>query len=148
MPIIKNCKICFKEFKVPPSTIKVGKGKYCSKSCASKKSPNIFKKGHIINLGKKRGFMEWMLGENNPKWKGDKVGYVPLHAWLYRNLGKPNTCEYCKKTNLIGRNIHWANISGKYKRELSDWIRLCVSCHAIYDERWLKRSRDFLGRFI
>lgn len=27
----------------------------------------------------------------------------------------------------------WANISGEYKRELSDYESLCVSCHRIKD---------------
>jgi len=25
--------------------------------------------------------------------------------------------------------IHWHNISGEYKRDVSDWIRLCAKCH-------------------
>jgi hypothetical protein len=69
------------------------------------------------------------LGSRNPKWIGDKVGYNALHAWVSRRLGKPNTCEKCGKKKLKGCKIHWANKSKKYLRELSDWIRLCRSCH-------------------
>src|SRR6185312_1937249 len=33
------------------------------------------------------------------------------------------------------RSIHWANISGKYKRDLSDWIALCTLCHTAFDNK-------------
>ena len=36
-------------------------------------------------------------GKNHKLWKGDKVGYDALHTWLYRELGKPDTCEFCEK---------------------------------------------------
>lgn len=66
-------------------------------------------------------------------WKGDNVGYNALHSWINRKLGKPNTCENCKKSGLVGRQIHWANVSREYKRDLTDWKRLCKKCHEIYD---------------
>jgi len=48
-------------------------------------------------------------------------------------LGKPDTCEHCGVGELKGHQIHWADKSGQYKRELSDWLRLCVQCHKLYD---------------
>jgi hypothetical protein len=66
-------------------------------------------------------------------WKGKNVGYRCLHLWVERILGKPETCEYCGKSGLKGKQIHWANKSHQYKRELTDWIRLCSSCHKYYD---------------
>jgi len=80
-----------------------------------------FKRGHNI-------------GENNINWKGDEVKYRSLHSWIHRYKGKPSKCENCLKDNLSGHQIHWANISHNYKRELSDWIRLCVKCHKTYDK--------------
>lgn len=71
--------------------------------------------------------------EESPHWKGDNISYRGLHAWVVRKLGKPNMCSNCKKDNLYGRQIHWANISHEYKRDLYDWIRLCQSCHRNYD---------------
>lgn len=71
--------------------------------------------------------------EEHPRWKGDKVGYGALHDWARKHLGHPRTCVHCKKTGLTGMKIHWANISGEYKRDLSDWLRLCVKCHSKYD---------------
>ena len=43
-------------------------------------------------------------------------------------------CEFCHRNNLKGREIHWANKSGNYLRELTDWIRLCVKCHKFFDK--------------
>jgi hypothetical protein len=68
-------------------------------------------------------------GEDNIQWKGDNVGYDALHDWVVRQLGKPNKCENCKKK----RRCTWANIGHTYKRNLEDWIRLCYSCHKLYD---------------
>lgn len=75
--------------------------------------------------------------ENHYKWKGNDVGYGGLHRWVKKWLGKPCTCEFCGKTGLKGRQIHWANKSQEYKRDLNDWLRLCVSCHKSYDSRKL-----------
>src|SRR2546423_10956461 len=75
-------------------------------------------------LGKKR---PEVTGENSKSWKGDKVGYTALHAWIRRQLGTPNVCEHCGTTD--AKRYEWANISGQYKRNLFDWIRLCKRCH-------------------
>lgn len=78
------------------------------------------------------------LGEANNNWKGDKVGYLALHTWVQRTLGKPDTCKQCKATGLKGHGIHWANLSQEYKRDVSDWVRLCAWCHKQYDLGRLK----------
>lgn len=71
------------------------------------------------------------VGGKNSRWLGDKVGYRALHTWVYSQLGAPRQCENCESTD---RNVYqWANISGEYKRDVSDWARLCVSCHMIID---------------
>ena len=118
---------------------------------ASKKKMSLSRLGN--SWGFKKGFSFWKnkkrsredikkmskshigkyLAEDACNWKGDKVGYHGLHKWISRCLGKPKTCEYCKKTGLVGKKIHWANIDGKYKRDLGDWVRLCASCHLKFD---------------
>ena len=71
-------------------------------------------------------------GENNAQWKGEEAGYGSIHDWVKLRLGKPNYCQHCKATDK--KKYEWANISKKYKRDLNDWIRLCVSCHDEYDD--------------
>lgn len=88
---------------------------------------------------KKIGTGKWMIGRNigikHFLWKGDKVGYYALHQWVAKWRGKSDICEHCGRSGLSGHQIHWANKSGNYLRDLSDWIRLCVSCHKKYDSR-------------
>lgn len=91
-------------------------------------------------LGKKRLDV---TNENQWKWKGDKVSYSALHAWIRRKLGRPTICCHCGKTETRKYYMHWANISGEYKRELSDWIRLCALCHKKFD----KASKDKVKRY-
>ena len=83
-------------------------------------------------LGKKR---PGVTGKLHGKWKGDEVGYQALHAWVRRQLGTPDTCEHCGKIGLEYPFIHWANKSGEYKRNIRDWLRLCVKCHSKHDKK-------------
>ena len=94
----------------------------------------------IVSANKKNGILEYFKthkfkGKNHANWKGSKVSYTALHHWLYRELGKPDTCQFCKRSGLKGKFIQWANKSGEYKRELSDWLRLCAKCHYAYDRK-------------
>ena len=131
------------------------RNRFCSLSCASKK--NGFQKGDVHAkywLDKKRpvetiekirlakmGVSSPRKGRHYPEtqeekaynWKGDNVSYRNLHRWVERRLGKPQKCERCGKDGLTGHAIHWANKSGKYLRKLTDWLRLCASCHKKYD---------------
>lgn len=81
-----------------------------------------FKKGMIVKIGKE-----------THNWKGDEVGYNGIHKWIRKWKGQSITCEKCGKTNLYGKHIHWANVDHKYRRVLDDYIRMCTSCHQLYD---------------
>ncbi len=70
-------------------------------------------------------------GSDSPYWKGDGVGYIRLHEWVYEQMGQPSHCEKCGTTE---GNFEWANKSREYRRVLSDWIRLCKPCHFRYDD--------------
>ena len=84
-------------------------------------------KNKMRNKGKfVKGHQE-TRGELSPRWKGNKVGYNALHTWINSRLGKPKICSNCGTTK--AKQYHWANISNKYKREFTDWKRLCTSCH-------------------
>jgi hypothetical protein len=90
-------------------------------NCGKKLSGYIYKYCHRCSY----------LGEKNPYWKGDAVKYVGLHRWVQRHKGKAVKCAHCGKTGYC----HWANISGEYKRDLDDFVSLCVSCHKFYDQK-------------
>ena len=81
--------------------------------------------------------------EKHHLWRGDDVKYRALHAWIIRKLGKPQFCEFCSSTNLGNRKYHWANKSGNYLRNLNDWIRLCVTCHKVYDNNRRRKLKYF-----
>jgi hypothetical protein len=68
------------------------------------------------------------LGKDNYNWN-ENAGYHGVHFWVYRTLGKPKKCLECGVTE----RLQWANISGKYKREIDDWKSLCVVCHRKFD---------------
>ncbi|MFA5261424.1 MAG: hypothetical protein WC450_09370 [Candidatus Omnitrophota bacterium] len=78
----------------------------------------------------RNGFKE---GNKHPNWKGNNVSYQALHTWVTRHKGSPQRCEDCGTTE--PRKYEWANISGKYKRDLNDWKRLCTKCHRKFDKR-------------
>lgn len=73
----------------------------------------------------------------NTKWRGKGVGYYALHTWIQRKLGKPSVCQDCKTGDLSGHKIHWANKDHKYKRNLKDWLRLCVLYHKRHDAQFI-----------
>lgn len=104
---------------------------YCH-SCRLKILPPELGKKRPDMIGNK--FKKPLYGKDNLEWKGEKAGYVPKHLWIQRQKGKPTKCEHCGKDGLTGRKIHWANIDHKYRRILSDWIRLCAKCHKKYDK--------------
>lgn len=94
------------------------KRKACSRQCV-----------RMLNSKKK-------IGPKNPIWK-DSPGLSALHTWVHRNFPKPDLCMRCSKVSPIDA----ANISGKYKRELSDWEWLCRRCHMLGDGRMKNLSQ-------
>ena len=91
-----------------------------------------FVKGHT-------GFRD----NQNGLWKGDNAKYSTIHEWLRLRLGTPSNCSACGSTT--AKRYEWANLSGQYMRELSDWVRLCASCHRLKDgngtKAWIIRRR-------
>jgi hypothetical protein len=68
-------------------------------------------------------------GSKHYNWKGAKVSYKALHAWIRRHKGSPEKCFFCG-----GRDrLEWANISGEYKRDLTDYLSCCRDCHIKFD---------------
>ncbi len=77
--------------------------------------------------------------ERHPLWKGNNVGLKALHNWVRRNKKSSEICEHCKKV----KKVELANIDGKYKRDVNNFIWLCRSCHELYDFRTGQKKRIF-----
>lgn len=85
------------------------------------------------NKGKK---CPQLTGRKNGEWLGDDVGYRALHHWVRRQLGRPMKCVLCgQEQTESGKKVQWANKSGRYLRDKSDWICLCSRCHKWYDRK-------------
>lgn len=112
------------------------KQKTCSHSCqlmgnrhrAGKKPVNAWEPGDT-------------LGEKNVNWRGADAKYGSLHDWVSYHLGRPRRCYNCDTTE--HSRFEWANVSGEYKRDLDDWVRLCKTCHVLIDnsDRGIIKSR-------
>lgn len=96
----------------------------------------VYSKSTIEAIRAARARQVAVTDEEHPFWKGDAVGYTSLHQWIARKLGKPKQCSHCKSTNC--KAYDWANVSGKYRRDFSDWVRLCRGCHIRFDRSNLK----------
>lgn len=70
-------------------------------------------------------------GSKHHRWKGNQAGYLAIHSWLARHYGKADHCERCDGEK--AKRFDWANLSGKYKRDVADFIQLCPSCHKKMD---------------
>lgn len=83
----------------------------------------------------------YATGDRNPNWKGDDVGYHGLHKWIQAQRGRPTKCEHCGLEDPDHpKRFQWANKSHEYKRDISDWIRLCTKCHFAYDQEERQRG--------
>jgi hypothetical protein len=143
---MKTTKICpcEKEFEVYISG--ADRKKYCSKVCFYKyHGRRSGLKYNIVTDNKgwfKNGTVPWNKGIEGSylaQWKGDNVSKDALHDWVERKLGKPNKCEKCGSS----KNLQWSNKSEKYKRDITDWQRLCTKCHQRYDYENFNKRKAF-----
>lgn len=141
------CAICKKPFKVSPS--RANRIKTCSQKCGGLFRRRMFntyclvcKKQLISHPSYVKKYCSkdcWGIANRNKRnylWKGEKATYRTKHAWLVRRIGKANHCEHCGLDKLPKgkkRIFDWANISGKYKRDITDYISLCKKCHKHFD---------------
>jgi hypothetical protein len=61
----------------------------------------------------------------------ENYSYSAVHKWVSRWGGTPKLCQVCGTRK--AKKYEWANIDHKYRRILEDYIRMCTSCHIIYD---------------
>lgn len=124
---IATCNKCGKEYKVVKSKYDRGRGKYCSKECQY-----IDKKGvrYSVDTEFKRGHG---VGEKNINWKGKNASIIAIHKRIERYWGIPEQCENCGKMATSRRSVQWANRGHTYKEIRNEWLRLCCSCHKLFD---------------
>ena len=146
------CGIIFKSKGLCPAVFRVRK--FCNRKCAARyrgAPPGFTFKGRRQKRESMRILGQKRLGENNPMWKGDKVGCGALHDWIKPRKPKPPLCEKCKMVP----PFDLASTNDSYTRNLDDWRWLCRKCHMTLDGRlknWLngmspKVMRGEDGRF-
>jgi len=84
-------------------------------------------------------------GKESPYWKGDNASYVTQHKWVYDNKGRPKVCEHCGIT-CEEKKLNWANIDHEYRRNVDDYISLCIFCHRKHDKKNDNKINKFYGR--
>lgn len=125
------CLLCSALFYVPKWRLRRAGAKFCSYSCywKSKIGKSSWNKGTIgLTKANKGSFVK-----SKRKWTGSLNEYKSLHHWVSKALGKPEICSSCGG-RFLRKKIHWANKSGEYKKDMNDWIRLCVACHYHFDK--------------
>ncbi len=134
----------------------MGKGVYIRKPRSAEHCRNL-SLSHIGIPSPRKGVKSpKTANERHPNWKGESASYTAKHIWASYNLGHPLTCEECGLMFERTRSLNWANISGLYKREPSDWKRLCIPCHRKFDRHGEKVKAAIVrgeivssrGRFI
>jgi len=157
-----SCIVCGNKFYCPPSRKAIGRGKFCSTKCMGefkkgKPDPNLTHKFPKGNKPWNTGLGNWReiecptcnkkfqaLESQGTVYCSKKCSYVALrianetdmsygtvHARVREMFGTPDECEHCGTTD--SPKFEWANISGEYKLERSDWARLCCKCHRRFD---------------
>ena len=135
----KICQTCFREFNNSNKF-------FCSITCRNK-SPKLRKEHSKFMKNRvpwNIGYGDYIRGDKNPRWVGDKITYAPLHQQLNDKIPKVK-CSKCGINNHLNKGgksyLEYANITGIYSRELSNWSVLCTKCHRNLDKGWLKRKR-------
>jgi hypothetical protein len=96
------------------------------------KSKEHIAAAHTAKMQSKKYWDGRPRGKSHHAWKGDMVGYCAVHDWVSARVGKADRCESCGSCE-PSKKYNLANLSGEYRRDLSDWKKMCVSCHRKYD---------------
>jgi hypothetical protein len=92
----------------------------------------------------KKGNKNPQYGFKSHCWRGDNAHYNAIHVWVKKNKLMSFICEFCKQD----KKLNLANISGKYNRDVDDFLWLCKRCHINYDFERIrdKNSEYYLNR--
>lgn len=111
----------------------------------------LLKPGHTINLGRQYSKSHRdnisralkgkprpnQMGKNHGMWMGKRlINYTSIHSYLRQfKLGK---CYFCNK---VGKTHLALKKDKKHERSLDNYLELCPSCHAKYDDTPEKRIK-------
>lgn len=128
-PKLCTCLNCSRTFK--KRVQKYEPGLYCSRKCYAEYDESWRKKRRNPHMTK-----EMM---QSPEYKS-------VHHWIKKALGRPCECWGCDKKGGSPRQYNWANADHQYQRIVSEWFRLCVTCHRYYDKG--DKSQEWVDRVI
>lgn len=81
----------------------------------------------------------------NPNYEPAKTTYMQIHKWVYKQAGRADHCQ--ENEEHISKRYEWANLSGNYRREMSDWKQLCKECHTKYDNVIERGKKTLMERY-
>ena len=159
--MVKKCKQCnrFFEKKVADSRAYFAKKKFCGQDCFGDSRRGVtrppFSEEHKAKIGlSNKNNKSGLENGKHTRFKEVKIKahetvggineYRRLHIWVEKQLGKPERCSECGKIG-YGRQMHWANKSKEYRKDIHDWKRLCVKCHYEFD---INRKVLPIGEYI
>ena len=96
--------------------------KLCSRACGARRQH-------------REGRSRQLSGTDHYAWKGDEAGYQALHHRILAARGKADHCEWREQTGCKSRKYEWAHIHGTGAGNPENYISLCKTCHASYDEQ-------------
>lgn len=127
--IPRTCVECGKDFMAVATEVNRGGAFTCSRPCYFNRLPKLLE-------AKNSGMM---------------MQYGSVHHWIKRVAGQPSYCEHCKRSDEA--TYDWSNISGDYRRDKTDWQRLCRKCHIHYDvtnhnksDKWRESMKKYTPR--
>lgn len=149
------CQYCGSKFDVPPSYLKKGRGKYCSRDCYLK---DRFGSGNCQLCGKPSKFRFCSDKCREDYWHRNDYRLIKKnHYWdkkeaLLKELG--GKCSVCGFDDIRALDIHHINGETKNKakngkwswqRRFHDWnlnkgnlVLMCANCHRIHT--WKERN--------
>lgn len=145
--VLKNCTNCKKAFEVNSENFyrdphsKDGFRTQCKK-CENEKRKLYYQKNkerfkeinkrYYANNKEKRinYFRKYTRGYREKK-RDFLRFYNDIHRWVRNNKPKQIYCTICNKYT---HKLELANISGKYKQDINDYLWLCRDCHVLFDE--------------
>jgi len=149
--MIKKCLVCNNEFLTYPSKIKLGRGKYCSKTCSN--SITLIKKGQRLSPATElkgtlnpKGYRITVSRENGrpyrelflPEYPNTmKNGYIREHRYIMeQHLGRPlEKDEIVHHIDGDTLNNNPSNLEVMLKKD-HDRMNTYLNIH----KRWLKRG--------